>query len=70
MVFRPLRRPAIYRGFFLVRARNRTLTPAAAALAERVLSEVNGLGSLGEGAVIKVQAGLSIADLVGPAFTH
>jgi DNA-binding transcriptional LysR family regulator len=63
IVFRPLKRPSIYRGFYLVRARNRTLTLAAAALAERVLTEITSLGRLGEGEVIKVNAGLSIADL-------
>jgi DNA-binding transcriptional LysR family regulator len=62
--FRPLRRPAIFREFFFLRARNRTLSPASAALAERVLTEIH---ALQEDEDIKVKAGMSVADLDEPA---
>jgi DNA-binding transcriptional LysR family regulator len=64
VAFRPLFRPTIFRGFFLLRARNRSLSPASAALAERVLAEI---AALREDEDIKVKNGLRLAELEGPA---
>ena len=64
--FRSLNRPSIFRGLFFVSARSRTLWPAAAALAEHALSNIN---NLGEGTMVKVRAGLRLLDLLGPAST-
>src|SRR5262249_46955861 len=64
IAFRPLGRPTIFRGFFFLRARNRMLSPASAALAERILAEIS---KLREDEDIRVGHGLRIAELEGPA---
>ena len=64
IAFRPLGRPTIFRGFFFLRARNRTLSPASAALAERILAEIS---KLREDEDIRVGHRLRIAELEGPA---
>lgn len=62
IAYRPLKRPVIMREVYFLRARNRTLSPAATALAERVLVEIRGL-RLGKD--IEVELGVEIGDLVG-----
>jgi LysR family transcriptional regulator, carnitine catabolism transcriptional activator len=64
IVFRPLSRPVIFRGFFFLRARNRALSPAAAALTERVLTEIH---ELREDEDIRVKVPTGISGLEGPA---
>src|SRR5262249_55865669 len=64
ITFRPLKRPAVFRELFFLRTNNRTLSPAAVALAERVLTEIQAIRQSRE---IRVKANLSIADLEAPA---
>ena len=63
--FRPLAKPVVMREVFFLRARNRTLSPAATALAERVLAEINKLPTDTE---IKRETDIKLDDLMG--FSH
>jgi DNA-binding transcriptional LysR family regulator len=62
IAYRPLESPVIMREVYFLRARNRMLSPAATALAERVLMEIRRLRL---GKHIEVEPGVEIRRLVG-----
>lgn len=62
IAYRPLKAPVIRREIYFLRAHNRTLSPAATALAQRALAEMRRLRLGNE---IDVERDLEIGDLVG-----